>query len=343
MTKGLLAYVPEFRGRDWERRPSGCVFFVFLAYACRSPAVGDHSVSEKNSCCSQNVCDTGGSKVLVDGYWSSWAIWCQMRAHGTGGRPYPRIGPQDVPSPYLEEYPPVIHFPSEKGKGYFPYSCVPRFCDVGIPGSWYTPALKEIRIAQERKALYELLPEEEQPDNYPWEYMEDNLKGLWNQDPTTGPVERWRWEEYCYEKLQSRCYNGRPRYDRPRNSPRDPLRPECYVCKKPPTPQQYGLYRCIICDDVYMCRKHAIFPACIPVRTPICCAHSRWTRGVGSWNPPGGYPYIKESWIGLFRTVAMSTSLQSAVCYQAKVGETGFEEEFPVEVVVGDGADCGGP
>eukprot|EP00971_Amphidinium_carterae_P332585 6466807-Amphidinium_carterae.2 len=143
--------------------------------------------------------------------------------------------------------------------------------------------MKLIRITQEREALYELLPETN-PDHYPWGDQEEDQVRFppTNRDPAYGIVARWRWEEYCYENLQARSH---------RNYRRLVPRPKCYVCNSDPVRDE-RLYCCIICDDVWMCRTHAIFPACLPVRTPICCLHSRWTRGIGSWNPRGGYPYI---------------------------------------------------
>eukprot|EP00971_Amphidinium_carterae_P077737 1537073-Amphidinium_carterae.2 len=199
-------------------------------------------------------------------------------AHGVGTRPYPRVEPNVRLYRSLAQDPQWVFYPSEKKQGYFPYSCVRRFIDA----SYRYPIMKTIRMTQEREALYELLPEAN-PDEYPWEDMEDDLVGLTNLDPTVGMVPRWRWEEYCYENLQARSHRSRGHHD--------PVR-KCYVCKF--TEHRSRLYGCIICDDVFMCREHAVFPACLPVRTPICCKHSRWTRGVGSWNPPGGYPYIPE-------------------------------------------------
>eukprot|EP00971_Amphidinium_carterae_P284775 5653733-Amphidinium_carterae.1 len=206
-------------------------------------------------------------------------------AHGVGTRPYPRVEPDERLYRSLVQDPPWVFFPSEKKRGYFPFSCVRRFID----SSWWYPIMKLIRITQEREALFELLPEAN-PDHYPWEDVEADLVGIENRDPTIGCVERWRWEEYCYEKLQDRSH---------RSCRRQVPRPQCYVCGGGPGDydRRYHddrLYCCIICDDVWMCRTHAIFPACLPVRTPICCLHSRWTRGIGSWNPRGGYPHIPE-------------------------------------------------
>eukprot|EP00971_Amphidinium_carterae_P279457 5547601-Amphidinium_carterae.1 len=82
--------------------------------------------------------------------------------------------------------------------------------------------MKLIRITQEREALFELLPEEN-PDRFPWEDMEDDLVGIENRDPTLGVVERWRWEEYCYDKLQARSHRSHGFYG--------PV-PKCYVCEK---------------------------------------------------------------------------------------------------------------
>eukprot|EP00971_Amphidinium_carterae_P211593 4198466-Amphidinium_carterae.1 len=103
-------------------------------------------------------------------------------AHGIGGRPYPRVEPDVRLYRSLNQTPPWVFFPSEKKQGYFPYACVRRFID-----SWY-PIMKTIRMAQEREALYELLPDTN-PDHYPWEDVEDDLVGITNRDPTHGCVE----------------------------------------------------------------------------------------------------------------------------------------------------------
>eukprot|EP00971_Amphidinium_carterae_P349443 6491020-Amphidinium_carterae.2 len=97
------------------------------------------------------------------------------------------VRPTELLSPSLARDPPLVFFPSEKGQGYFPFSCVPRFIDVSTV-SWRYPIMKEIRMAQERKALYEILPEE-LPDDYPWSDWEDDIKGTTNEDPTIGAVE----------------------------------------------------------------------------------------------------------------------------------------------------------
>eukprot|EP00971_Amphidinium_carterae_P265640 5270045-Amphidinium_carterae.1 len=82
--------------------------------------------------------------------------------------------------------------------------------------------MKTIRMAQEREALFELLPETN-PDNYPWEDIEEHLVGTENRDPRSGPVERWRWEQYHYDQLQARCFRRELSYG--------PIA-KCYVCKK---------------------------------------------------------------------------------------------------------------
>eukprot|EP00971_Amphidinium_carterae_P129816 2571233-Amphidinium_carterae.3 len=98
------------------------------------------------------------------------------------------------------------------------------------------------------------------------------IGGMWeNECPHSGMVERWRWEEYCAEELQAR------------------------VCRKTEQDGITTLARCLICLDVYMCRRHSIFLACIPLNVPICCLHSRWTRAPFSWNPRGGYPLIQDT------------------------------------------------
>eukprot|EP00971_Amphidinium_carterae_P011962 235990-Amphidinium_carterae.1 len=261
MTKGLLAYVPKLRGRNWSWRSLSVKMAHVALDDCQGNLVSNES-------CSRVKLITVG-QLLAE----------LSMAHGIGGRPYPRVEPNVRLYRSLNQDPPWAFFPSEKKQGYFPYSCVRRFID----SSWWYPIMKKIRMAQEREALYELLPETN-PDEYPWEDIEDHLVGIENRDPRTGPVERWRWEQYWYDKLQARSFRRSLEYG--------PL-PVCYVCRKTGT-WSASLSRCIICDDVFMCREHSIFPACLPVRTPICCLHSRWTRGVGSWNPRGGYPYIPE-------------------------------------------------
>eukprot|EP00971_Amphidinium_carterae_P096203 1903732-Amphidinium_carterae.1 len=74
----------------------------------------------------------------------------------------------------------------------------------------------------------------------------------------------------------------------------------CYVCKKGPE-ATVTLNRCAACNNVFMCREHRIFLDCIRGSIPtghgisICCRHTRYTAGVNSWNPKGGYPPLYET------------------------------------------------
>eukprot|EP00971_Amphidinium_carterae_P070066 1386463-Amphidinium_carterae.1 len=74
----------------------------------------------------------------------------------------------------------------------------------------------------------------------------------------------------------------------------------CYVCKKTDSPDKRPpkekrlLTRCLICFDVWMCREHIITLNCLDSPMGICCRHTRYTPGWGSWNPTGGYPELTE-------------------------------------------------
>eukprot|EP00971_Amphidinium_carterae_P174467 3458586-Amphidinium_carterae.3 len=75
----------------------------------------------------------------------------------------------------------------------------------------------------------------------------------------------------------------------------------CYVCQvghpRNSTRSTPQLARCQFCVDVYMCFNHCIWLACMGPRSTdvICCRHSRFTPGIQSWNPEGGYPVLEES------------------------------------------------
>eukprot|EP00971_Amphidinium_carterae_P032061 631414-Amphidinium_carterae.2 len=53
------------------------------------------------------------------------------------------------------------------------------------------------------------------------------------------------------------------------------------------------MFKCLICEDVYMCAEHSIHAKCLESFARICCRHSRYTPGRGSWNPKGGYPKLE--------------------------------------------------
>eukprot|EP00971_Amphidinium_carterae_P061896 1225881-Amphidinium_carterae.4 len=83
-------------------------------------------------------------------------------------------------------------------------------------------------------------------------------------------------------------------YDDP--TPCQGLKHYCYVCKKGPD-ARVQLNRCAACSNVFMCKEHRIFLDCIPTGhgLSICCRHTRYTAGILSWNPIGGYPQLNEN------------------------------------------------
>eukprot|EP00971_Amphidinium_carterae_P305444 6069820-Amphidinium_carterae.1 len=93
----------------------------------------------------------------------------------------------------------------------------------------------------------------------------------------------------CYYEMQMICYG-----DYTQSTPN--LRNWCYVCKKGPD-ALVQLTKCAACNNVFTCREHRIFLDCIPTGNgiAICCRHTRYTPGVGSWNPVGGYPPLFET------------------------------------------------
>eukprot|EP00971_Amphidinium_carterae_P163283 3237305-Amphidinium_carterae.2 len=92
----------------------------------------------------------------------------------------------------------------------------------------------------------------------------------------------------CYYEMQMICYA-----DYTQRSPH--LRNWCYVCKKGPD-TRVQIIKWAACNNVFMCREHRIFLDCIPTGNgiAICCRHTRYTPGLGSWNPVGGYPPLFE-------------------------------------------------
>eukprot|EP00971_Amphidinium_carterae_P301048 5981689-Amphidinium_carterae.1 len=100
----------------------------------------------------------------------------------------------------------------------------------------------------------------------------------------------WNWDFYCCMQQEYRCLtlpseNKMHRY-------------YCYVCEKPGTkprhPDEAEMFKCLICEDIYMCRTHSIFLMSLGSSARVCCRHSRYTPGHGSWNPEGGYPPLVD-------------------------------------------------
>eukprot|EP00971_Amphidinium_carterae_P242589 4816654-Amphidinium_carterae.1 len=142
----------------------------------------------------------------------------------------------------------------------------------------------------ERRALFETL-DLSNPDDYPW--PGNAVRGdpdHENEDPTQGPMSWWNWDFYCCVQTEYRFLTVPPE-DRMHYY-------HCYVCNKPGTrpnhPDNAELFKCLICEDVYMCKEHSIFLQCLESATRICCRHNRYTPRHGSWNPVGGYPPLAD-------------------------------------------------
>eukprot|EP00971_Amphidinium_carterae_P281143 5582199-Amphidinium_carterae.3 len=198
---------------------------------------------------------------------------------GMKSRPYePDEG---RPYPALEEH--IVVYRSEIGNGSYPLSSIPVFSDVtgdpnGFPKDKTWLQTREIRRFQERKAFFEETGYRN-PDVIP-RRREDEFR-----DRPEPP-----WYTYgfrCYHDLMKICYDD--------PTPSRSLRHWCYVCKKGPE-ATVQLNRCAACNNVYMCQEHRIFLDCIPTGhgLSICCRHTRYTPGILSWNPVGGYPPLNE-------------------------------------------------
>eukprot|EP00971_Amphidinium_carterae_P086200 1705450-Amphidinium_carterae.2 len=230
---------------------------------------------------------------------------------GMRSKPYPVT--QERPHPHLEKD--KVVYKSEKGRGTYPFSCVPRFSDVikyeGFPVTptppWVDPkgkpvhkpevwrkayASKLIRQHEERRAFFERtsLPNAEA---YPHPPECENMKDLSDMTPfdikKRCSLAKWVMgansllQEYCYQEIKA---------------PEEGLHYWCYICGKAPS-RDVSLARCAACSNVFMCMEHRIFPDCV-YRLPgnkqitMCCRHSRYTQRPGSWNPRGGYPQLAD-------------------------------------------------
>eukprot|EP00971_Amphidinium_carterae_P077951 1542051-Amphidinium_carterae.3 len=161
----------------------------------------------------------------------------------TRGRPYP----------HLEEH--RVVYRSEKGNGTYPLWSVPRFSDVidddmiSQVGRSTWLRTREIRRAEERKALFEETPFLS-PDAYEWKGKGEMLPYQHGINVTVTACSVSQWVVHCYSEMQKVCYPGQV-------SPN--LRNWCYVCHNGPA-QRVQLVRCLLCDNVFMCKKHRIFP-----------------------------------------------------------------------------------
>eukprot|EP00971_Amphidinium_carterae_P262259 5201870-Amphidinium_carterae.1 len=173
-----------------------------------------------------------------------------------------------------------------KEKGRYPFSKVQRMPDI-VPGDGRS---NKERDRMERRALFETL-DLSNPDDYPWpgSAVRDDPDHE-NEDPTQGPMSWWNWDFYCCVQTEYRCLQL---------PPEDKMhRYYCYVCEKPGTrpehPDSAELFKCLICEDVYMCKEHSIFLKSLGSSARVCCRHNRYTPGHGSWNPVGGYPPLMD-------------------------------------------------
>eukprot|EP00971_Amphidinium_carterae_P129815 2571233-Amphidinium_carterae.2 len=180
--------------------------------------------------------------------------------------------------PHLAEG--IVVYQREEGR--YPRSCVPRFVDVDAEDE---TSLK-LRMWQERQALLQLTPLPN-PDRYPLDEGEEvqgyTLRMLfWH-----GAVSKQT------KKINANCYKE--------THPEGVRRTSCYACRKGHPdirPRTWPrLSRCLICKNVYMCQDHRIFLACLGYGSTatICCRHSRFTPGISSWNPEGGYPVLQDA------------------------------------------------
>eukprot|EP00971_Amphidinium_carterae_P038661 760115-Amphidinium_carterae.2 len=197
---------------------------------------------------------------------------------------------------------------------------------------WKAIASKEIRRWQERKAFFERtkLPN---PDAYPWHEDCANMEDLRDMAPfEIGNVcSRARWQLGTRGWLRDYCYQEY-------TTTQAGLRYWCYVCLKGGG-RDVPLARCAACDNVFMCMEHRIFPDCMhnfyDNRITICCRHSRYTPGLGSWNPMGGYPPLKhtsevkkqedwreEGWIPSAEELQLIQQLQGPVVEETTEEET---------------------
>eukprot|EP00971_Amphidinium_carterae_P349127 6490860-Amphidinium_carterae.2 len=138
-------------------------------------------------------------------------------------------------------------------------------------------------------ALYETI-DLANPDDCPWPGApEKEDQFCENEDPTKGPMNRWNWDFYCSEQAELRSFTMPPEEKMKYYF--------CYICrkrgKKVRNPDWLiDMFKCLICEDVYMCAEHSIQVRSLESVARICCRHTRYTPSRGSWNPKGGYPKL---------------------------------------------------
>eukprot|EP00971_Amphidinium_carterae_P130896 2593112-Amphidinium_carterae.1 len=154
--------------------------------------------------------------------------------------------------PELFEPPePIVVYKHEEGR--YPFSCVQKLPDVD-PNN--RGSIEERRIA-ERKTVFEVIVDANwmtptnpgfsmcDPDDYPWEEVEDELFDVTNRDPRKGPVARDVW--YNFWTFQADLYCDQPAAPVTRRAGLY----RCYVCKKQHWTIRGGveLRRCLICRN----------------------------------------------------------------------------------------------
>eukprot|EP00971_Amphidinium_carterae_P307134 6103931-Amphidinium_carterae.2 len=192
--------------------------------------------------------------------------------------------------------PPNVIYRDEEGR--YPFSRIQKFPIVD-PAS--RESVEARRIA-ERQAVFETLTRTtwktptdpgwsvHNPDDYPWDALENELDDCTNKDPHKGPVAKHNWERYWNHEVDRFCEQP------PNEATVKAKRHRCYVCKKPHWNTRDGveLRRCLLCRNVFTCPQHWIRLACMDTfYVVVCCRHTRFTPGPGSWNPVGYYPILE--------------------------------------------------
>eukprot|EP00971_Amphidinium_carterae_P147778 2929212-Amphidinium_carterae.1 len=86
----------------------------------------------------------------------------------------------------------------------------------------------------------------------------------------------WNWDFYCSEQAEIRSFTMPPEEKMKHYF--------CYICKKKGKKVRnpewvIDMFKCLICEDVYMCNEHSIYAKSLESFARICCRHSRYTPG----------------------------------------------------------------
>eukprot|EP00971_Amphidinium_carterae_P169582 3359687-Amphidinium_carterae.1 len=80
----------------------------------------------------------------------------------------------------------------------------------------------------------------------------------------------WNWDYYCSEQTEIRSFTMPPEEKMKHYF--------CYICKKKGKKVRnpewvIDMFKCLICEDVYMCAGHSIHAKCLESFARICCRH----------------------------------------------------------------------